>query len=93
MVKKYFFTLFFIITFFRLYAQENLSLTQAIDIALKNNYSITISKNDVEIATNNNKIGNAGMLPSIDLNGAPSKSINNTRQNNANGLEVNRNGF
>ncbi|MCX6292568.1 MAG: TolC family protein [Bacteroidetes bacterium] len=73
-------------------AQEKLSLTDAVSMALKNNYSILISKNTAVIATNNNTAGNAGMLPSLSLNAAGTKSSNDTKQNYSSGLEVDRKG-
>ena len=44
-----------------------LSLEEAITIGLKNNYSIQIAGNDSKIATNNNTLGNAGFLPSLNI--------------------------
>lgn len=49
-------------------AQETLSLSQAIEIALKNNYDIIISKKNIEAAENQNTQGQAGRYPSISLN-------------------------
>ncbi len=48
--------------------QDTLGLDDAIQIGLKNNFSIIIARNDLQIATNNNSIGNAGMLPKVDAN-------------------------
>ena len=45
-----------------------MGLDDAIQIGLKNNFSIIIARNDLQIATNNNSIGNAGMLPKVDAN-------------------------
>lgn len=47
--------------------QQDLSLEQAIEKALINNFSINISKIEVEQAQSRNTKGNAGMLPSVDL--------------------------
>lgn len=49
-------------------AQESLTLDNAIKIGLEKNYSVLISKNDIEIAKAQNNIGNAGMSPSVSLN-------------------------
>ncbi|MHC1703544.1 MAG: TolC family protein [Tenuifilaceae bacterium] len=57
------------------YSQDTLSLGNAIKIGLENNFSILLSKNELEIAKNNNTIGNAGMLPKIDASGGYSNSI------------------
>ena len=45
------------------FGQELLTLQEAINIALNNNYDIKLVKNDVEIAKNNVNLGNAGILP------------------------------
>jgi outer membrane protein len=71
-------------------AQESISLQQAVEIALKNNLSIQVSKNMDEIAKNDNSPGNAGMLPLVSLAAAGSESNNNIHQNYASGLEVNK---
>lgn len=57
--------LLFLITL-NLKGQDTLSLDEAIQIGLKNNFSIVIAQNNLQIATNNNSMGNAGMLPKID---------------------------
>ncbi|RZL15214.1 MAG: TolC family protein [Pedobacter sp.] len=46
-------------------AQERLSLSDAIALALKNNYDIKIVSNDAQIAKNNVNLGNAGFLPAL----------------------------
>lgn len=71
---------------------ESLTLEQAIEIGLRNNYSILISKNNVDIADNNASLGNAGFLPSLDATGSTSKSILDTRQEFANGSVSDRDG-
>ncbi|WP_225872485.1 TolC family protein [Pedobacter polaris] len=45
------------------FAQERLSLQDAITIALNNNYDIKLVNNEVAIAKNNVNLGNAGILP------------------------------
>ncbi|MEQ9440510.1 MAG: TolC family protein [Cyclobacteriaceae bacterium] len=45
---------------------EALTLEEAIQIGLENNFSIKIANNNQEIAAKNYSIGNAGMLPSLD---------------------------
>src|SRR6187401_848864 len=62
------------------FAQESLSLNDAIGIALKNNYSILIVRNNVSISTNNNTMGNAGMLPSVTATGTVSETVNDLNQ-------------
>ncbi|GAB2775963.1 TolC family protein [Rhabdobacter roseus] len=46
-------------------AQEKLTLEKAIAVALENNYSIRIAQRRVEMAINDNTLGNAGFLPSL----------------------------
>ena len=50
-------------------------MEDAITTGLEKNYSIRISKNNNEIAKNNNTIGNAGLLPSVGISGSARKSI------------------
>ncbi len=59
-------------------AQDILKLNDAIVLALRNNFSISLAKNTVAIADVNNSVGNAGMLPKLDVTGARSISINNS---------------
>ena len=47
---------------------QTLTLEQAIQLALENNYDIKIAKNNLKIDERNNTIGNAGMLPVINAN-------------------------
>jgi outer membrane protein len=67
------------------FAQERLSLQEAITVALQNNYDIKISKNQIDIAKNNANIGNAGMLPNLTGSYTNGGSIQNTRQTPATG--------
>jgi len=61
-------------------AQENLSLSVAIESSLKNNFFITTVRIDEQIAKNNNTFGNAGFLPSVDASAGISTTTNNTEQ-------------
>lgn len=54
-----------------------LSLKDAVEIALKNNYNIQLAQNNKTIAQNNVTPGNAGMLPIL----TGSVTTNNSRQN------------
>src|SRR3954471_23558510 len=73
-------------------AQEKLSLSDALALALKNNYSILISRNEEEIAKNDYSLGNAGMLPSVIATASGATNINNTKQKYAAAPEVNKSG-
>jgi outer membrane protein TolC len=67
------------------YTANTQTLQELVNVALANNYQIRILKNKAQIASNNNTLGNTGMLPSVDLNGAYTTSFNNTRQEFADG--------
>ena len=71
-----------------LVAQEKLTLQQAIEMALKNNYDINIVKNNAIIAANSNTLGNAGMLPKVDLQASTNLANNATKQEFS--LSINR---
>jgi len=62
------------------YAQDNLSLKDAIQIGLKNNYKIQIAEKNVDIAERNNNWLEAGALPSISANA--SQGYNWSENNN-----------
>jgi outer membrane protein len=71
---------------------QQITVEQVIEQALKNNYDIAISKNESLKAINNNTLGNAGMLPKIDLNATGTLASNAIKQEFANGLTVDQNG-
>lgn len=62
-------------------AQSSLSLGDAIALALDNNYQIKIARSQQVIADNNNTIGNAGMLPSLNLSFQNGNSITDQSRN------------
>lgn len=74
-----------------LWAQDLMTPEQAVEIALKNNYGITISRSQLEIAQNNNTLGNAGFLPSLNANISGNTSDNSFKQNLSNGSITERN--
>ncbi len=84
-LNKYLLLLASVLAFSHPRAQEVLSLQRAIEIGLQNNHSILISRNDAEIATNNNTLGNAGFLPYIDLNATQNNTITDTYQEQVSG--------
>lgn len=49
------------------FAQTRLTLEEAIDAALKNNFDIHISRTEASMAEANNTAGNAGMLPTASI--------------------------
>jgi outer membrane protein len=100
MNKYIFFTLFFFIIppiLWRgaggeIFAQDKLTLDQALELALKNNYAISISRNDAQAEQNNFSYGNAGFLPVVSLNASGNYGNNNTNQHYSSGLDVNKSG-
>ncbi|SMO35938.1 Outer membrane protein TolC [Solitalea koreensis] len=71
---------------------EVLSLEKATEIALKNNYSIEIARNNSLIDKNNATRANAGMLPRVDATAGTVRNINDTKTTFFNGTEQNKNG-
>ncbi len=67
------------------FAQETLTLEEAIKIALDNNFAIKLAKNELKISQTNNSYGNAGMLPSINATLTNSNSTLHTKQTQSNG--------
>jgi outer membrane protein TolC len=65
-----------------IFAQETYSLRQCIETGLERNYSIRMVRNEERIAANNATPGNAGYLPTADLNA----SFNGTAYNYDNRL-------
>lgn len=49
------------------FSQETLTITRAIELGLKNNFDIQITKQNIDIAANNNNWGQAGRYPTINL--------------------------
>jgi outer membrane protein TolC len=80
-------TLIFTLAGFCLTAQEPLTLFQAIKLGLENNYTIQIQENSVEISENNNTIGNAGFLPSVDIIAGQNNAYNTGKQELSSGTE------
>ena len=78
------------------YAQDLKLLTvdEAVSIAMKNNFDIQLARNNADISRINNTLGNAGMLPSVSLNGTDNYSLTNVNQNLVNGTTIEKtNGY
>jgi outer membrane protein len=69
-----------------------LTMREAIDIAIQNNFNLKIARNNEEIAVLENNWGNAGRLPTVSGGGGYSISSNNLRQKLTNGTIIERNG-
>ncbi|MEO3402463.1 TolC family protein [Mucilaginibacter sp. CAU 1740] len=57
-----------------------LTLKDAVEIALNNNYNIKLSKNNSTISANNVTLGNAGFLPQLNGNFTDNNSQQSTKQ-------------
>ncbi|MDR6941964.1 TolC family protein [Mucilaginibacter pocheonensis] len=57
-----------------------LTLKDAVEIALKNNYNIKLSQNNSTIASNNVTLGNAGVLPQVTGDFTTTNSRQTTKQ-------------
>lgn len=68
-----------------------LTLKDAISIALKNNYNIKLSQNNSTIAKNNVTIGNAGFLPTLAGTLTNNNNVQDVRQTNSTGVDINTN--
>ncbi len=62
------------------FSQQTLSLEELIDRTLQENYQLQVIRNTEQMARNNNTLGNAGFLPSVDLRGDAFQGIQNTEQ-------------
>ena len=65
---------------------------QAIQLAIQNNFNVTLEKNAQEIGKINNNWGTAGALPTLNATGATSIASNNLEQKLANGTVITRDG-
>ncbi|MFN4082781.1 MAG: TolC family protein [Bacteroidia bacterium] len=92
-MTKQLYNIFFLscVFIFQTKAQKLLTLKDAINIGLENNYSILTYKNDYEISRLNNSVGSAGMLPNIVAGINQDNQTLNTRQRFLNGAENIRN--
>ena len=77
-----------LVTWTGLSGQDLLSVDDAIGIALMNSYSISVTKNIADAARVNNTLGNAGMLPTIMINGSDNYSVNNVYLNLSSGSNI-----
>lgn len=69
-----------------------LTAEEAIKLALQNNFDIQLARNSADVAANNNSLGNSGMLPQVNANGALGGSNTALNQTLADGRNTERNG-
>lgn len=89
-MNKFLFQIVLFVFVPKLMAQDVLTVDQAIQIALKNNYDIKIATNELSVDKENNSIGNAGMLPQVDASLTKNNSIQNSKQTQSNGIVTER---
>ncbi|MBL7935344.1 MAG: TolC family protein, partial [Bacteroidia bacterium] len=75
-----------------LYAQSVLTIEEAIKTGLEKNYSVIIVKNQQEISKLQNNVGNAGMSPTVSVNGNINLANVNSYQEFNTGATQERNG-
>jgi adhesin transport system outer membrane protein len=81
-----------IFSLYPLQGQVVYGLKDCISEGLERNFSILIAKNNEIISKNNFTLGNAGFLPTLDLNGKQSGTYNNTTTNLTDGSQTVSNG-
>ena len=64
----------------KLAAQNNLSLKEAVTIAIQNSYDIKLVENNLTIAKNNNNYGVAGGLPTVTATGNNNNTLTTINQ-------------
>lgn len=70
------------------FAQELLSVEEAVNLALENNYEIRIAKNELKIDQNGVSLGYAGMLPRVEASIVDNNSIQNIDQVRSDGTQL-----
>jgi len=72
-------------------AQQQLSLKNAIDTALKNNFDLLIAQDSADISRINNTYGMAGGMPSVNITTADNNLLSNVHQQYSNAPDLNKN--
>ena len=81
-MKKLIYIIVFIVQFpVFISAQEVYDLKRVLEIGLDRNFDIRIIRNEQQISDNNLTLGNAGFLPSLDVNAGYNGSLSNIYQN------------
>ena len=78
LLRCYFLLPLFLMPVSLLCAQNTLSVDEAIQITLENNYGIKIARTSADIASANKTLGNSGFLPSISASGTRTERFNET---------------
>jgi len=72
-------------------AQVQITLTNAIDSALKSNFDIRIARVNSDISRIGNTYGMAGGLPSLNGSAADNRSVLNLKQKTSSGINISQN--
>ena len=92
-MKRFFSLLIISLTGTGLFAQDSLTVEEAIAYALQNNYDILLSKNDSAVAAINYEYRNAAFLPRVNGSGTYLINNNNQAQTLADGSKRERSGI
>lgn len=87
--RSFLFSFFIVIQ--ALSQDSSFTLKQAVDLALQQNLDIQIAGSELEIAKLNNNWGNAGALPTVNLNISNTEAKSNINQKLSNGNSIVRN--
>ncbi len=74
-MKKWLLLIFIVAAASQVKAQQKLSLSDAIAIALKNSYDVELVRNQLSISTINNNPGVAGALPTVNLTASDNEQV------------------
>jgi outer membrane protein TolC len=74
-MKKWLLVLFVVVASMHAKAQQKLTLSDAIAIALKNSYDVELVRNQLSISTINNNPGVAGALPTVNLTTSDNEQV------------------
>jgi outer membrane protein TolC len=74
-MKKWLLVLFVLVASMHAKAQQKLTLSDAIAIALKNSYDVELVRNQLSISTINNNPGVAGALPTVNLTASDNEQV------------------
>ena len=91
-MRFFLFSLLIALSISSVQAQKVYGLKDCIALGLEKNFSLLVARNSETISNNNYTIGNAGFLPSLDLTGRYSGTLNNTTLNLTDGSQTITNG-
>ena len=84
--------LFFLSIAYFGFTQQVVKPSEAIALALENNYGIKIANNNLEVAENNKSVLNSGYLPTLTGNAGATYNLDNTEAQFSNGESTTLNG-